>query len=689
MASVNLDTIKQNSESLININDIYELSQTTDREMVRKMYREFILKSLNDFFLKTEFNGLYSYMFGDYDPAEPNYKGLNISCCKIPEDKINTYLDAFYHKFLAFPLFWKDYICMFYIALKQFSKIKDNSRVICLGESPMKIVFIQEFFLKNENIKKSLIDNKYSTNISFDYFSMSRLQSGINYLYSTEYKKDQYANLYDLFLKGNFLAINTKIIEMFITNIKDVLGYLNDGGNKKYKEALIKIHAHFSHWKLNPRYLLEQNKPVYFEDRCESYSSVLGLIYLYIQLCNKEGFTREERIRFYNLFYIVGFDNKDESNASYKQDESKLYSINYLMYYLFCSPIPGKAYEELNEEERKNIEIEAVNLEFDSITKNKLEMSNYHFIQINYYNRSKYKNGDDQNVDDYFIEEIGKDLFFNQKDSLRKNINFLSVPEFGINSTRCIQGVNLYISSISQLNEFNDITYDAVTNVKQQGEPGINCNLFNFFIIYYLTTLASSPTSILSDMIFHLKTDSIDEQELFNNSTYNEDIFGTVSAAETWWEKMKTRTNEEYKAILGEYKEKILKNLEYEEDNNYFKNLIKLIDIQRIIGTIRLGTAITDADGIYTSLANKQSTLPLTSNVKPFVYNEEYKKMWKNKEVTSTGGLNRNKFYKKQHRAQHSSRAQARSQHRTKKQIQKKKLNNKKNKKTKKWNKKY
>jgi hypothetical protein len=190
-------------------------------------------------------------------------------------------------------------------------------------------------------------------------------------------------------------------------------------------------------------------------------------------------------------------------------------------------------------------------------------------------------------------------------------------------------------------------------------------------------------------MIFHLKTDSIDEQELFNNSTYNEDIFGTVSAAETWWEKMKTRTNAEYKAILGEYKEKILKNLEYEEDNNYFKNLIKLIDIQRIIGTIRLGTAITDADGIYTSLANKQSTLPLTSNVKPFVYNEEYKKMWKKKEVISSGGLNRNKFYKKQHRAQHSSRAQARSQHRTKKQIQKKRLKNKYNKKTKKWNKKY
>ena len=671
MSFDNLYSIKQNNESLIKINDIYNLSQNTDDEKVRKIYREFILKSLNDFFLKTEFNGLYSYMIGDYNPDDPNYKGLNISCCKIPEDKINTYLDAFYNKFLAFPLFWKDYICMFYIALKQFSKIKDNSRIICLGESPMKIVFIQEFFFKNENIKKSLIDNNYSTNISFDYFSMSRLQTGINSLYPSDYIKQKYSDLYTLFTNGNFLEINTKIIELFIKKDKDVLGYLTDGGSQKYKQALIKIYAHFSYWKLNPRYILEQNKPVYFEDRCESYASVLGLIYLYIQLCNKEGFTREERKQLYNLLYIVGFDNKDESNASYKEDESKLYGINYLMYYLFCSPIPGKAYEDLSEEERKNIEIEAVSLEFDSMTKNKLEMSNYHFIQINYYNSIKYKNGDDQNVDDYFIEEIGKDLFFNQKDSLRKNINFLSVPEFGINSTRCIQGVNLYTSGSTH--EYSDITYDAVTNVKQQGEPGINCNLFNFFIIYYLNKLASTPTSILSDMISYFKTDSVDEQEIFNNSTYNQDIFGTVTAAETWWEKTKTSTNEEYKATLGEYKEKIIKNLEYEKDNNYFKNLIKLIDIQRIIGTIRLGTAIIDANEIYKSLANKQSTIPLTSNIKPFSYNEEYKKMWKNKEVTSTGGLNINKFFKKQ----------------TRKRVQKKRLNNKKNKKTKKWNKKY
>ena len=638
MPSIYLENFNQYNESLININDIYNLVQTVDPQNVRVKYREFISKSLKDFFLKTEFNGLYSYMVGE----DESYKGLNITCCKIPEDKINTYLESFYNKFLAFPLFWKDYICMFYIALKQFSKIKDNSRIICLGESPMKIVFIQEFFLKNENIKKSLIDNNYSTNVSFEYFSMSRLQTGIQYIYPRNTLNQNYSDLYKLFTNGNFSVLNEKIIEMFIKNNKLILGYLNDGETLLYKQALIKIYAHFSYWKLNPRYILEQNKPVYFEDRCESYSSVLGLIYLYIQLCNKEGFTSEERKKLYNLLYIVGFDNKDESITVYKEDESKLYCINYLMYYLFASPIPGKASEEVNDD-----------------NKNKLEINNYHFNQINYYNNTKYTKGDDQSEDEYFIEEIGKDLFFNQKDSLRKNIYFLSLPEFGINGTRCIQGVDLYTSA--SLNEFQDMVYTGVKNVKQQGEPGINCNLFNFFIIYYLNKLASMPNSILNDVIFYLRKNSIDEQELFNNTTYNEDIFGNVEEAKQWWEKVKTNTTGEYKEKLGEYKEKIIKNLEYDEDNNYFKNLIKLIDIQRIIGTIRLGTSMTDSSVIYTALANKKSTIPLTSTVKTFVYNDEYKKILKNKEqppsttsvgkeLISTGGLNLNKFLKQRTR---------------------------------------
>ena len=42
------------------------------------------------------------------------------------------------------------------------------------------------------------------------------------------------------------------------------------------------------------------------------------------------------------------------------------------MYYLFSSPIPGKAYDELSEEEKTNFEIDALNLEFDIIILSKL-----------------------------------------------------------------------------------------------------------------------------------------------------------------------------------------------------------------------------------------------------------------------------------------------------------------------------
>ena len=143
-----LAVIKSNNQTLFTINDIYTFSKTIEPKAVRSSSMKFIEESVKNFFLKTEFNGLYSYIDQEEDPQEDGHRNLNITCCKIPDDNIHTYLVAFYLKFLSFPLFWKDYICIFYIALKQFSKIKSNSqsvsRIICLGESPMKIVFIQE-----------------------------------------------------------------------------------------------------------------------------------------------------------------------------------------------------------------------------------------------------------------------------------------------------------------------------------------------------------------------------------------------------------------------------------------------------------------------------------------------------------------------------------------------------------------
>jgi hypothetical protein len=650
-----LAVIKSNNQTLFTINDIYRFLELIEPKAVRSSSMKFIEESVNNFFLKTEFNGLYSYIDQDNSTSD-GYRGLNITCCKIPEDNIHTYLVAFYLKFLAFPLFWKDYICIFYIALKQFSKIKSNSqsvsRIICLGESPMKIVFIQEFFFKNKFITDALITKNYAMNVSFEYFSMSRLQTGIYTLYHNIESK--YSSLHTLFTAthGDFSAVNTKIIELFIGSSNlSVLVYFNVNvisnirKQQNAKDIFDKIAGHFTHWKLNPRHILDENKPVYFEDRCESYTSVLGLIYHYIQLCNKENFTREERKQLYNLLYIVGFDYKDESTESFKQDKIKLYCINYLMYYLFCSPVPGKAYEDLTEDEKRSIN-EEVNIEFHSMKQNELQNSDYHFIQVNYYNKTKYLKEENQTPDEYFIAEIEKDLFFSQKDSLRKNISFLSAPEKGQYNTRCIQGVNLY-ESVEYIKS-DDLILKSNENVKQQGDPGLNCNLFNFFIIYYLNQLASTTDSILPDMV--LKFDSIDETEIFNNSTYNKDIFGSSPGsnerAKTWWNEENKKKNIKYNEQIELFREQIINDLlENKGEKNYFKDLIKMVDIQRMIGSIKYEFVFQEMDILY----NKLSTIPTNNN---FIYNEDYKKIFKpdvmpltepTTTTTTNGGLNRQK----------------------------------------------
>ena len=609
--ALTLNSVEENNTNLINIDAIYQLVQTQPPVEVRESYKKFLKKSLIDFFLKTEFNGLYGYHYGD-SQEDDSYKGYNITCCKIQEDKINSYLDAFKQKFLAFPLFWKDYLCMFYIALKQYSQIQDNARIICLGESPMKIVFIQEFFLKNEYIKQRLAANSFAINSTFNYFSLSRLQTGIAYLYPRI--KDHYTEINALFIKGNMNEVNAKINDLFIKNNQaTLLSYFSDGGKETYKSALNKIENHFKKSNLNPRFILTENKPIYFEDRCESYASVLGLIYVYIQLCNREKFTKEERQQFYTLFYIIGFDNKDEEEPSFAIDECKKYVINYLMYYLFSSSVPG-------EEDGSLQSISTIEP---------------HFKQINYFNPQRYKKTETEDDTANFLAEIEKDLFFTQKDTLLKNINFLSVPEFGINATRCIQGVNLYGQG---LNTYDEMAYTEVVNMKQQGDTSINCNIFNFFIIYYLNLLTTGSNTILEDLIIHVKNNTINEEEVFNNTSYKQDIFGTDEKADQWWKGLQEQMNTEYKLRLEEYRERIINNIERDSGNNYFKNLLKTVEIQRMIGTIRLASLDYKQD-IIDALINKKATNMPLNYMKVFDYNASYKKMWK----PTSGG----KTYKK------------------------------------------
>ena len=138
--------------------------------------------------------------------------------------------------------------------------------------------------------------------------------------------------------------------------------------------------------------------------------------------------------------------------------------------------------------------------------------------------------------------------------------------------------------------------------------------------------MAIDADSILSDMVLNLS--SIDETEIFNNSTYNKDIFGDDVVADQWWADVNTEITNKYNAQLALYKEKINACLEPDiENTNYFTDLIKMIDVQRMIGTIRINSTLTDVQYIRGKLFAKESNIP--ANSKRFIYNGDYKKIFK------------------------------------------------------------
>ena len=604
MSDSNIKNFVSNNSTLNSIDEIYQMVEQNNNDDVKEIYTETLRDLIKKFLLKTEFNGLYSYI-EDMDESKGKYNGLNITCCKIQEDKINFYFDAFSKKFLAVPLFWKDYICMFYIALKQFNDIKSDSRIISLGESPMKIVLIQEFFFKNEMIKRALEANDYAKNVSFNYFSISRLQSEVKNASKFENSfKNNISEIYKIFSKGNYVEINSKILELFIIN-NELDDYFMSTSTKN-KNSLNRIHEHFIKGNLNPRYILNEKKKIYIQDRCESYSSVLGLIFLYIRLCIKEQITLDERKELYKLLYIVGFDSKDNRTKIFMMDESKRYAINYIMYYLFYSAEPGK--------------------KDDTIIVNE-KLNEYHFKQNNYFypdEETPIEEEEEERYNAIFLKKIEKDLFFTQKNTLYKILKFLSIPEFNVSDSRCIQGINLYYSG----EEEPDMTYKAINNIKQQGETSLLCNFFNFLIIYYLNILASK--NILVDIIDNFKKENLVEEEIYLNKTYNEIIFGGSEQASEWWKNEQQKMNSIYKEKNEKYKEKIIRNLEYEDDNNnYFKNLIKSVEIQRMIGTIRNYSFVDFPYSTIYALRQSKESIPLTySKDKPFIYNESYLKIF-------------------------------------------------------------
>ena len=77
---------------------------------------------------------------------------------------------------LTIPIFWQDIVVLIYMALCLHRYVTDNSRVIAIGESPLKLVFIQQVLNMMPELNEIFKKNKMaSNNIDYKYFPISGL----------------------------------------------------------------------------------------------------------------------------------------------------------------------------------------------------------------------------------------------------------------------------------------------------------------------------------------------------------------------------------------------------------------------------------------------------------------------------------------------------------------------------------
>jgi len=159
--------------------------------------------------------------------------------------------------------FWQEYYYLFYLSLKIIHNYyKNDSMIISIGESPMKLIFAQSLFYADDNLKIHL--QNFPNNLSFNYLPISKLSlllmdtlkrnsDDINNDYLEDIDKDNFITNFFNKLNNNF---DLKII------------------SSRFLELLIK-------YKLDPKNIIESNKNHIFIDRGESFSTIKMFLFLY------------------------------------------------------------------------------------------------------------------------------------------------------------------------------------------------------------------------------------------------------------------------------------------------------------------------------------------------------------------------------------------------------------------------
>jgi len=331
--------ILRDSPKIYKPNDFPEILSEIDTDEIRELteslklnYKNVVNSTLNDVinnFGNISSSDIVNFTFDDfldenYDSYDTNdsYRIIKTVIAAANNDtrvywKEIPEICRYDYKFplLSLPIFWQEIIILIYMSFKLHKHVKNDSRVIALGESPLKLVFIQQVFCTSPLFSKILTDNEMANDIGYSYFSISKLG----------------------------LLVDTKA--MLKTDVSfDIDKYIKmNNKNGKFSKINKNTLDYFVSAGLDPLFIITNNKKIYFQDRCEFYRTIIALMFVYSKLCDMQHLTEADRLILYQNIYIIGFDSKLEDTHPLIIDR-----INNLIYRIITQNITYTSGEDIH-----------------------------------------------------------------------------------------------------------------------------------------------------------------------------------------------------------------------------------------------------------------------------------------------------------------------------------------------------
>jgi hypothetical protein len=357
--------------------------------------------------------------------------------------------------------FWKDFFCLFYLALFFIKEYyKSNSIIISLGESPAKLVFTQSLFYNDYDIYNKLKLKNYPINLNFKYLPLS----GLSLLLLT------YSN-------GNRLRPFTEIITKFglsetkLYNYDDTIKLMNSNYDEtieyNFKNYILKAD-------LDPLKIINSDKNIIIIDRAEGMTTLATFFYLYSKLTTFQNLTSAQKNIFFCKFNFIGFDCIINRVDIINQNTKIINNVKSFIKNLL--EIDDIVLEKM---------IKIKMLRFDNCKREEI---------INYIKQREYKKF-------YRDNYMNLDSIYNTLITL---INILTVPENYDLSSRCIKSYSL----------INDLPDKLLTDFKQTNKQSVNCNFINFII--FLIFMKLKKTDEFDKLINNI--DDIHEYSFFKDT---------------------------------------------------------------------------------------------------------------------------------------------------------------------------